>query len=77
MKLILSALLTRHVRQAHAVRPRRYIQLVEAYRDEDGRARQRTAASLGRLESIDQHFESVIRGLERVTGRQRLPSDAA
>ena len=51
--------------------PRRYIQLVEAYRDEDGRARQRTVASLGRLESIDQHFESVVRGLERVTGRQR------
>jgi len=57
--------------------PRRYIQLVEAYRDEEGRARQRTVASLGRLESVDQHFESVVRGLERVTGRQRPPSDAA
>jgi transposase len=55
--------------------PRRYIQLVEAYRDEDGRARQRTVASLGRLESIDQHFESVVRGLERVTGRQRSQAD--
>jgi len=57
--------------------PRRYIQLVEAYRDEDGRARQRTVASLGRLESIDQHFESVVRGLERVTGRQRSAEKAA
>ena len=57
--------------------PRRYIQLVEAYRDEDGRARQRTVASLGRLESIDQHFESVVRGLERVTGRQRPLPDAS
>jgi transposase len=57
--------------------PRRYIQLVEAYRDEDGRARQRTVASLGRLESIDQHFESVVRGLERVTGRQRPAAEPA
>ena len=56
--------------------PRRYIQLVEAYRDEDGRARQPTVASLGRLESIDQHFESVVRGLEHVTGRQRPLPDA-
>ena len=56
--------------------PRRYIQLVEAYRDEDGRARQRTVASLGRLESIDQHFESVVRGLERVTGRQRAQANS-
>ena len=49
--------------------PRRYIQLVEAYRDESGRARQRTIASLGRLETIDAHYDSLIRGLERVTGR--------
>lgn len=47
--------------------PRRYIQLVEAYRDESGRARQRTIASLGRLETIDAHYDSLIRGLERVT----------
>ena len=51
--------------------PRRYIQLVEAYRDENGRARQRTIASLGRLETIDAHYDSLIRGLERVTGRDR------
>jgi transposase len=51
--------------------PRRYLQLVESYRDESGRTKQRTIASLGRFEKIDQHFESVIRGLERVTGRRR------
>ena len=54
--------------------PRRYIQLVEGYRDDQGRSRQRTIASLGRLEQIDQNFESVIRGLERVTGRKRTPA---
>lgn len=57
--------------------PRRYIQLVEAYRDDQGRARQRTVASLGRLEVIDQHFESVVRGLERATGRKRPSSSEA
>ncbi len=51
--------------------PRRYLQLVESYRDENGRTKQRTIASLGRFERIDQHFESVIRGLERATGRSR------
>lgn len=57
--------------------PRRYIQLVEAFRDDQGRVRQRTVASLGRLEQIDQNFESLIRGLERVTGRERpMAADA-
>ena len=56
--------------------PRRYLQLVESYRDENGRTKQRTIASLGRFERIDQHFDSVIRGLERATGRRR-PSSAA
>jgi len=47
--------------------PRRYIQLVEAFRDVEGRARQRIVAILGRLEAVDQHFESLVRGLVRVT----------
>lgn len=50
--------------------PRRYLQLAESYRDENGRVKQRTIASLGRVEKIDAHFDSVIRGLERATGRQ-------
>lgn len=57
--------------------PRRYIQLVEAYRDENGRARQRTIASLGRLETIDAHYDSLIRGLERVTGRDHSAESSA
>lgn len=50
--------------------PRRYLQLAESYRDENGRVKQRTIASLGRLEKIDAHFDSVVRGLERATGRK-------
>ncbi|MCA9972098.1 MAG: IS1634 family transposase [Anaerolineales bacterium] len=59
--------------------PRRYVQLVESYRDESGRTKQRTVASLGRLESLEPHLESLVRGLERVTGRQltRARSPAA
>lgn len=53
--------------------PRRYVQLVESFRDDDGRVKQRTIASLGRLERIDPHVESVIRGLQRVTGRAIEP----
>ena len=49
--------------------PRRYVQLVESYRDETGRAKQRTIASLGRLEVIDRNLDSLIRELQRVTGR--------
>lgn len=50
--------------------PRRYLQLAESYRDENGRVKQRTIASLGRVEKIDAHFDSVVRGLERATGRK-------
>ncbi len=49
--------------------PRRYVQLVEAYRDENGRPRQRTLATLGRLDKLGDELESVIEGLCRVTGR--------
>lgn len=49
--------------------PRRYVQLVESFRDAKGRTRQRTIASLGRLEHVERHAESLARGLARVTGR--------
>jgi hypothetical protein len=49
--------------------PRRYLQLAESCRDENGRFKQRDTASLGRVEKIDAHFDSVIRGLRRATGR--------
>jgi hypothetical protein len=45
--------------------PRRYVQLVEAFRE----PRQRTVATLGRLDQLSLGLESVISGLLRVTGR--------
>jgi transposase len=49
--------------------PNEYVQLVEAYRDDDGRPKQRTVASLGRLDQINTELNSVISGLLRVTGQ--------
>ena len=48
---------------------RRYVQLVEAYRDPSGAPKQRTVATLGRLDQLNSGLESVISGLLRVTGR--------
>ena len=58
---------------------RRYVQLVEAYRDDDGRPKQRTVATPGRLDQLDSQVESVISGLLRVTGKvaPSAPSAAA
>ena len=49
--------------------PRRYLQLVEAYRDEHGKPKQRTVATLGRLDQIDGQLDQVIAGLARATGK--------
>jgi transposase len=49
--------------------PNEYVQLVEAYRDDAGRPKQRTVASLGRLDQINTDLNSVISGLLRVTGQ--------
>ena len=49
--------------------PRQYVQLVEAYRDENGRPWQRMLASLGRLDKLGDELESVIDGLCRINGR--------
>ena len=49
--------------------PRRYVQLVEAYRDASGKPKQRTVATLGRLDQLSTELESVISGLLRVTGK--------
>jgi transposase len=56
--------------------PRSYVQLVEAYRDDDGRPKQRTITTLGRLDKLDSGLESIISGLLRVTGKS-LPEVAA
>ena len=49
--------------------PNEYVQLVEAYRDDAGSPKQRTVASLGRLDQINAGLSSVISGLLRVTGQ--------
>ncbi len=50
--------------------PHRYVQLVEAYRDGvNGRPKQRTVATLGRLDQLNTEIKSVIAGLQRVTGQ--------
>jgi transposase len=51
--------------------PRQYLQLVEAYRDEAGKAKHRTLATLGRLDQIADHLDSVIAGLLKASGRSR------
>ena len=57
--------------------PRRYVQLVEAFRDDAGRPKQRTVATLGRLDQLNTGLESVISGLMRVTGRAMPEAPAA
>jgi len=50
--------------------PNRYVQLVEAYRDAStGSPKQRTVATLGRLDQLNTELSSVIAGLQRVTGQ--------
>jgi hypothetical protein len=41
---------------------RRYVQLVEAYRDDSGGPKQRTVATLGRLDELGSELESVTPG---------------
>lgn len=53
--------------------PRRYVQLVESFRDEQGQVKKRTLANLGRLDEIDGALDSVINGLLKVTGREPMP----
>lgn len=55
--------------------PRRYVQLVESFRDEQGKVKQRTIATLGRLDQMDGALDSVIGGLMKVTGRD-MPARA-
>ena len=47
-----------------------YAQLAEAFRDADGKPRNRVVATLGRVDRDDSSIESVLAGLMRATGRQ-------
>jgi transposase len=49
--------------------PNQYVQLVDAYRDDEGRPKQRTVATLGRVDQLNTELKSVISGLQRVTGQ--------
>ena len=45
-----------------------YLQLVESYRNEAGQPRQRTVASLGRLDEVGGGVDSLLAGLLRHKG---------
>ncbi len=53
---------------------RRYLQIVEAYRNEAGQPRTRIIAKLGRADKLkDGALDALIRGLTRVAGREEPP----
>lgn len=47
----------------------RYVQLVEAFRDDQGRPRQRTLMTLGRLDQMGDSIKSMHDGLARILGK--------
>jgi len=49
--------------------PRRYVQLIESFRDDAGCVKKRTVATLGRADQLSGELDSVIDGLLKVTGR--------
>ena len=57
--------------------PRRYVQLVESYRDDAGRVKKRTIATLGRLDQLTGELDAVIDGLLKVSGRAPVLSPPA
>ena len=57
--------------------PRRYVQLVESYRDEARRVKKRTVATLGRLDQLAGGLDAVIDGLLKVSGREQVGAKTA
>ncbi len=55
---------------------RRYVQIVESFRDAEGRPRQKAIATLGRLDQTDGELDALIQGLLRATGPGRDRSAA-
>ncbi|MBU2767798.1 IS1634 family transposase, partial [Acidithiobacillus ferrivorans] len=53
---------------------RRYVQLVESYRDDAGKVKKRTVATLGRLDLVDSQLNAVIQGLMKVSGQVPTPA---
>ena len=56
--------------------PRRYVQLVESFRDDSGKVKKRTVATLGRLDQLGGELDSVIDGLLKVAGREPMGAKA-
>jgi len=57
--------------------PRRYLQLVEGYRDGEGKVKQRVVANLGRIDQLQsKDLEPLIRGLQRASGQVPAPASA-
>jgi transposase len=52
-----------------------YAQLVESFRNEQGKPRQRTVATIGRVDDSGGAVDSLLNGLLRATGRQPLGVD--
>ena len=54
--------------------PNRYVQLVEACRDgATGRPKQRTVATLGRIDQLNTDLKSVISGLRMIRRSHSMP----
>ncbi|MEO6269210.1 MAG: IS1634 family transposase [Lautropia sp.] len=51
---------------------RKYVQLVESYRDEAGSVKKRTVATLGRVDQLSSELDSVINGLLKISGREPM-----
>ncbi len=55
--------------------PRRYLQLVEGYRDAEGKVKQRVIANLGRVDQLkERDLDPLIRGLQPATGQTAPPA---
>ncbi len=52
-----------------------YVQLVESFRDETGRPRQRTISTLGRLDEVGGQVDSLLKGLLRAKGMPASMND--
>jgi transposase len=55
----------------------RYVRLVESFRNEDGQPRQRTVATLGRLDEPGGALDALLAGLLRAKGRAASDADAS
>lgn len=54
-----------------------YLQLVEGYRTEDGKVRQRTIGTIGRTEDLQGGaLDALINGLNRAVGRADVQTGA-